>query len=330
MTLKSRLLLWFLPVWIGTTLFLSLFLFISWDLEVIPSALSYGFLIVLFVLTATITISSVIYLSHKISLPIETLKRGAIAIASGRYGEKIEVTGPQEIQELAHTLNTLSECLEESIIRIKETSLAKERLYGEYECALLLQHRMLQEVIDKTKVPNLALRLIKVRSSSAPQGFFLGIEQEDQSITFTLSQAKEPGFKAMYELLYNRTDLEKKRFPVSYATLKGNQLDCHSHEMAPPVIWSFKRRDFTLVNDQQITIEKGDLIFFYNKGFAKQFQRHHFIQSWFGKALRHFAMENFDSFSTILTNELHFLANKQHITDDLYIIAIKVDQQLIP
>ena len=95
-----------------------------------------------------LVVGIVFIIADHISKPVRQLNRAALEIAAGDYEANIRVEGPKEIMELAHTLNTMSQCLVEHMSRLKESSLIRERMYGEYECSLLLQYYMLQHVIE--------------------------------------------------------------------------------------------------------------------------------------------------------------------------------------
>lgn len=324
MTIRMRLLLWFFPIFALSVTAIVIFAYINDLYQWISHTNAFSFMIVSVVGLTLGVLAAVFTVAQKISRPVQELNAAALAIAAGDYGKTIEVRGPREIQELSHTLSTMSQCMEEQIQRLQESSLARERLYGEYECSLLLQHHMMQKVVDEFINKRLSLRLIKVISSKVLNGYFFDIEQKDDSFSITVAEAKEKGFLGMYELLRDRKDYRKLNYPMTCATLNGI-FTCSVERMASPIIWSTKQNTL-LMAEGEVEVEPGDLIFFYNQGFAKQFQRHQLIQSWFGKVLRHFASENFDSFAMVLTNELNFLANKQHIPDDMYILCLRLEK----
>lgn len=321
MTIRMRLLLWSFSMLVvfGTTV--TTLIYLNNIYAFVP--FQEAFMLSLIVITFFVIIA-VFFVAHKISVPIRKLNHAALNIASGDYGKTISVEGPREISQLAQTLNTMSLCLEEQINRLRESSLVRERLYGEYECALLLQHHMLQKVVDDFTSSFLDSKLIKVFAATEPQGYFLEFDERDDVSSIRVAEAKETGFRGMFHLLRDRTQLEACGYPMTSATLKKGVFVCNTYHMASPIIWSTRRRALAIVKEREIVIEPGDFIFFYNRGFANQFHRHMMIQSWFGKVLRHFATESFDSFATVLTNELNFLTNKQHISDDMYILCLKV------
>jgi len=323
MTIRMRLLLWFLPMLVASVAIIMTFVYINDIYEIIIPKNAFSVIVVSLVILTFLVIAAVFIMAHKISRPIQSLNQAALEIASGDYGQTIYVEGPREIQQLAQTLNTMSSCLEEQIHRLRESSLARERLYGEYECSLLLQHYMLQKVVDTFISSELTARLIKVTSATVSQGYFLKMVPNGKGCQFHIAEAKEKGFHGMYDLLQNQHQFEAHGYPTTIATLKNSTFSCSTHHMSPPIVWSTRRHALTLIDDKEIKIESGDFIFFYNKGFAKQFHQHQLIQSWFGKVLRHFAKQSFDSFTMILNNELNFLANKQHIPDDMYILCLR-------
>ena len=172
MTIRSRLLLLLLPSLI--TFFLLMSLFFYFNLEIINGFMSrlqflmLGFFITLLLITVTVFV-----IADRISKPVRQLNQAAMEIAAGDYEANIEVKGPKEIVELAHTLNTMSECLVEHMSRLRESSVVRERMYGEYECALLLQHYMLQKVIEEFHHASLRMVLISVPLSPLQKGLFL-------------------------------------------------------------------------------------------------------------------------------------------------------------
>jgi HAMP domain-containing protein len=268
--------------------------------------------------------ATIVFIATKISEPVEKLKTAALSLAAGEYGETIHVKGPKEIVELANTLNTLSECLQEHIARLRESSIARERMYGEYECALLLQHHMLFKVVDEYANPRLSMKLLKVASSNIPQGLLLKIHDASGKTHIEWIEADEPGFYGIYELL---TSQHQTHYPRIQALIDpAESIQFKAQQMEPPLVWCVKTQGFVAEEGLKIPLHQGDLIFFFNRSFASQFQHQQQIQEWFAKVLRHFAAENLDSIATILYNELNFLTNKQHVEQDMYIFCVKVEQ----
>lgn len=343
MTIRSRLLTLLLPAMIAFITLISIFFMMSayapilntdgqgialmaadLNLKLIDQSLhdAIKVIVVIGMITMLFFILSVFFIANKISKPVQNLKNAALAIAAGDYSEKIEAEGPHEIVELANTLNTMSECLQENISRLQETSRVRERLYGEYECTLLLQHEMLDNVVQKFSHPFLALRSIKSESTTQPYGLYLRVQQDDKQVHFSLTEAKEKGFQGSYQLVSNPTSDVFPKLHVHFSK-EGNELHYIANEMPAPIVWMTAQENFAGEGLDRVVIHSGDLIFLYNQGFDKLFENRAQILEWFRKVLRHFATEELDLFMTMLKNELTFLAKKHHIAHDLNILCIK-------
>lgn len=173
-------------------------------------------------LTLILMVSSLLIIAKKIVKPIQKLNNSALSIAAGQYGERIDVQGPKELKDLSQTLNTMSECLFENINRLKENSLIREKTYGEYECAMLLQNHMLQKVIDECKSDCIAIKAISFYSPN-PKGLLLDFPKiSNEQIQINLVEAKEAGFEEMYSLLtdYRSSQKSTKALDKEYPFLE--------------------------------------------------------------------------------------------------------------
>lgn len=346
MTLRMRLLLWLLPtllVFVG--LLFAFYYFYLYKTVIslagpdIPAAfidtkLDNMMKILLFgaVVATAFIAASVYFIADKISAPMQKLKAGALDLAAGQYGKTIEIKGPREIVEVANTLNTVSECVQEQIIRLQENALVRERLFGEYECSLLMQQHMLQKVIDEYHNSQLSIQLIKILSSEASRGVFLRLHTDTNGdIRIILVEAKEQGFEGIYELLSQTSQVIEKApdlaqtFPMIDATLclESSSLAYTSHILSPPLVWSVQANRFAEPVGGSLPVDSGDLIFFFNQGFVHQFPDQETLQECLSKVLRHFATETLDVFTGMLSSELNFLTNRQTIEEDLHILCMK-------
>lgn len=273
----------------------------------------------------------VIFLIYeRISKPVRELNRAALKIAAGNYETHIAVKGPKEIVELAHTLNTMSECLVEHISRLEKSSLRRERMFGEYECAVLLQHHMLQKVIENFNHTALLMRLVSVPHSTLQKGLFLKIDSSDE-IAFTLIEASENGFPGLFQLnqsanlpledLKNkgyincRLDFEEKMSPILHWT---------AHDLHPPLVWSLKTEAFSKSENQKFQLHNGDMIFLCNSSLIREFKKGEALEAWFSRILRHFSEDGLGTIETMLTNELSFLAKKHNAKHHYYILCMQV------
>lgn len=323
MTIRTRLLFLLLP---PITIFLilnSLFYYFEWSRE----ALLIGSFVILLLIIGT-----VFAVAERITKPVRQLNQAALDIAAGDYEANIQVKGPKEIMELAHTLNTMSECLVEHMSRLKESSLIRERMYGEYECSLLLQYYMLQKEIEDFHSPHLAMRLISIPQSPLQKGLLLKVEKlmDEDSTSLGLFESQEQGFESLFQL--NKLNRSKENFE-SFSLIECQFIDhyrvlrYHTRLLFPPLVWSVHHQQVKKGKHQEIVLNDLDMIFLYNSCFIDHFETEQAIEEWFAKVLRHFAVDGLDTIQVMLTNELSFLTKKQSTKQNFKIIGIQVRNQ---
>lgn len=278
--------------------------------------------VILIFLSAAGTILAVMgaiyWIANKISKPVQQLNSSALTLAAGDYEENIHVTGPKEISELSNTLNTLRECLLENNSRLRDASLARERLYGEYECAQLLQNRMLDHVLQEYKDPRLTIKKISYKASSSPQGILLDILNSTSAKTsMTLRESAQEGFEGTYELL--RDDKGNSiRFEIDHNV---GTLTFFNHNMPAPFAWSTGQGKMSAEGATSIKLEPGDYFVMVSSGLSKVFNHPKMMREWFAKVFRHFSKESPDLLFAMLTSELNFLTKKTHATNDIHILC---------
>lgn len=320
MTIRARLLTLLLPPLIAFLFLNTLFLYFDWSEEILVTVSGIILLLV---------IGTVFIIADRISKPVRQLNQAALEIAAGDYEANIQVKGPKEIMELAQTLNTMSQCLVEHMVRLKESSLIRERMYGEYECSILLQYYMLQRVIEDFSHPHLTMSLISVPQSPLQKGLFLKIDRAHSSeLVLTLIESQEPGFAGMFQLnqwaYLPKEEFKDKSFIECQFIDQYQRLRYHTHALFPPLVWSIGNQQFKKTVHDEIQLENHDMIFLYNSSVIDHFEKGEMIEEWFGKVLRHFAEDGLDAINVMLTNELTFLAKKQHIKHSFKIIGIQV------
>lgn len=276
--------------------------------------------------TAILLAGTIFFIANKISKPVSQLKNSALAIAAGNYGESIHVKGPKEIVELAHTLNTMSQCLAEQISHLQENALMRERLYGEYECSLLLQQQMVQKVLENYKGETLSFKSLSLYSAKI-LGVLLQLHSSEDKTELLLSEATQDGFKGIFELITSANKSNTEHFP--------NQLRLHfehtdqtitfsQHHFPPPLFWSTKQQTYLEPSANSCSVQQGDYLFLFNKGFAKLIGDQMAIEAWFGRILRHFAAEGLEICSEMLDKALHFASRKYHLEEDIHLLCIRV------
>ncbi len=275
-------------------------------------------------LTIFILIVAVVYVANQISRPVRKLNAAALTIAAGEYGERISVEGPKEVDELSNTLNTLSECLEETMSRLQESSLARERLYGEYECSLLLQHYMLQRALERLPKEYFSIEIVKSSTGVASRNLLFRAEQRSaEESSFICIEAKEPGFPALYSLLEEKTsNLSLPHVQVSFL-FSQHTVSCSNEHFSPLLHWSMNQQNLFTFDGGTHSYEQGDMFFIVNTPLIQLFPHRQSMEKWIGKVLRHFASEGLSLVTTMLRNELHFLTKKNPSSEDLVILCFQ-------
>jgi HAMP domain-containing protein len=319
MKIRTRLLLFLLPIFIGSIVFMSSLLAIQLRGE--PKFEECLFLIIISALFISfIMTAALFFIANKLTEPVQKLNNSALAIAAGQYGESIQASGPKELVELANTLNTMSECLHENINRLKENSLLRERMYGEYECAMLLQHMMLQKNIDDCRSDAVAIKSITFFSEN-PKGLLLNFPKTEKPDLFQihLAEAEEDGFEGMYQLLTHYKLSKESQTSLlfdrenSTLQLKGIHL---------PFFWSLDKESFIETQDN-IKLDSGDLFFICNQELLSIFNRQK-IADLLSKILKNFASDGLETISAMLQKELTFLLKRKQLDGDVHLLCFQV------
>lgn len=302
-------------------------------IDLINKKLSEGLLLIF--LTAGIIIIlmiiSLFIIANKITKPVQRLNNSALFLAAGQYGNKIEINGPKEIAELSNTINILSECLYENINRLKENSIIKERMYGEYECSMLLQNHMLKKVVDENRSDSIAIDAINIYSHS-PKGFLLDFPkiETESFLQIRLVEAKDTGFDGMYELLTNYKLFKEHQATLrKFSTLdfnidkKSNIMYLKTNIFNEPFIWSTKQNKFIDIKKNKTVLLPGDLFFVFNHGFYNLFLNRDIIKDLLYKIMKFFAEDGLETVASMLKKELLFVAKKNHLEEDIHLLCFQ-------
>ncbi|MBA3958623.1 MAG: HAMP domain-containing protein [Parachlamydiaceae bacterium] len=316
-TLRSQILrLLFIPI--GLLLVLIAVLLYLTGAIYIPMFLAAVAVTVLLIVLFTI-LSAVVF-SEKIRTPLQQIQDTALSIAAEDYKERLHVTGSQEIVDLASAFNTLSECLQESFNRLRESAVLRERMYGEYECALLLQQHMLQRVLENELFTPLQIRALTHTSASTLNGVLLDVLPQAEGTELSLYEAREQGFIGIYNLLLS-PDTRSNTLTLTFNP-EATSFSFQTHDMPAPLLWSTERADWVYISQAKQILEKHDIILLYNRGLALCFNDTKGIQDWFQKVLKHFAAEGFDLFLTMLQHELSVLTKKHAVSHDIHLLCL--------
>ena len=298
------------------------------DISVIQNKFYKALTIIIFV-DSIILITMLILItliSNHIKGHIKKLKNKALSLSAGSYTDHITIRAPKEISELASTLNTLSECLQENLIHVQQDSLLRERMYGEHECSLLLQRHMIRDVVEEYSHPKLQLMNICAISND-PHGVLVDINTVDENMNFIMLESRKHGFREMYKLVLeycHRTRVGPKSMAYLKFVLDIDRgfIDIESDEMPLPIIYS---EGVTKIGDYNNVIKSGDMIFIFNQGLELLFKRQkNESVDWFDKVLKHFSEDGLESCMSILNKELNFITRKLSSYRDVYIIGLYI------
>ena len=274
--------------------------------------------------TILIMVATLFMIANKISRPVQKLNNSALAIAAGQYGESIAAEGPREIAELANTLNTMSECLHENINRLKENSLLRERMYGEYECAMLLQHMMLQKNIDDCRSDAVAVKAITLFSDN-PRGVLLDFPKPERPDLFQihLAETREEGFEGMYQLL---TQYKYSKESQAHTSLSLDRSGSTLHCKGPgvPFLWSLDHRRFLDISTDPFKVESGDFFFLFNQGFSRFYREEQKISDLLAKVLKVFAQEGLETSASMLQKEIVFATKRKELEEDIHLFCFQI------
>lgn len=321
MKIRSRLLFFLLPIFIGSIAFMSFLLALHLRGE--PKFGECLFLIIVSALFISfIMTAALFFIANRLTEPVQKLNNSALAIAAGQYGESIHVAGPRELVELANTLNTMSECLHENINRLKENSLLRERMYGEYECAQLLQHMMLQKNIDDCRSDAVAIKSITFFSEN-PKGLLLNFPKTDRPDLFKihLAEAEEDGFEGMYQLL---THYKLSKESQTSLLFDRHDSTLHLKGIHIPFFWSLEKENFLEFNQDTIKLDSGDLFFLFNQGLLNFFNNRQKISDLLSKILKNFASDGLETISAMLQKELAYLLKRKQLEADVHLLCFQV------
>jgi HAMP domain-containing protein len=279
--------------------------------SLLPIALSIG--VVLSVVWITMFV-----IANKISRPIQKLNNAALALAAGQYGESIAAEGPKEIVELAGTLNIMSECLLEHINRLKENAWLRERMYGEYECARLLQHMMLQKNIDDCRSDACAMHAITFFSDT-PKGFLLKFPKPPKSNLFLiqLTEAEEEGLEGMYQLL-TQGHLSQKQTTVSF---DKKTCSLQTQGQREPLIWSAQKKQWMRAEDE---LSPGDFFFLFNQALLRLYKSPQHLENVLAKVLKVFAQDGFKVTVAMLQKEISLSLKRKELPEDVHLLCFQM------
>ena|GEM_PF-6159535 len=267
-------------------------------------------------------------IANNISQPIEALKNGAITLASGNWKKKIEVKGPKEVSELAHTLNTMGDCLKEQLERLEENALLREKMIGEIECIKILERSFFNKVASHFWHPHIALKALSTESSHTHNSLLLHIEKnESKEITLSLLESVKKGFDGMYSFMTSRE--ENKRLTLSLKMSKKNewQASFDTQTSSLPYYWTKREKNLKPLQ-QNTSLFPEDSLLLTNTTLFSMLQSDKATMKRFQRVFAHFSNEGLDHCSSLLLNECLFLTKRHHIDEPLQALIVEIKRSL--
>ncbi|MFA6915819.1 MAG: HAMP domain-containing protein [Parachlamydiales bacterium] len=272
--------------------------------------------------TIVLVILSVYYAANRISEPVQKIKLAALNLAAGEYGTTVDVKGPLEIEELGNTLNTMSECLMENIHRLKHSSAMRERLFGEYECALLLQEKMFMRSIAEFEHPLFIVKGLHTQSAQEPHGIHVSFStKEDGSLILEMMENPEKGFDGVYRLLESVAE-EHCRFPCTHIELSADILHYERHGLPPLIIWQNNQIHFLEDKKGSLELKKDAIILVTSRILWDIVGNTEGIEKLLQRVFTNFSKDSFDIFASMLQQELNFLSDKHHFEKDIFVTLL--------
>jgi hypothetical protein len=197
-------------------------------------------------------------------------------------------------------------------------------MYGEYECAMLLQHLMLQKNIDDCRSDAVAVKSITFFSDH-PRGLLLDFPKSDKADLFRIhmAEALEEGLEGTYQLL-TRYKYSKESQTHTSVVLDRSESILHTKGGQPPLVWSLDERRFLDWNDSQLRVESGDFFFLFNAGLVRLYKNDQKIADLLAKVLKVFAQDGLETTSAMLHKELSFATKRKEIEEDIHLLCFQV------
>jgi len=282
-----------------------------------------GFIFVSALFSFLLLVAALVYIANYISAPVEELKNAALTLAAGNYGRHIEVRGPEEISELANTLNTLSECLREHMTRLEENSLLRERMIGEVECIRILEDKLVDIPAENFSHPVIRLKTVGIQGRTPHKTSVLEIlENKKDKVAILFKEASLIGFEGISELVSGKETISFCR-----ASLKKEKrhwkLRFQLNNSPEPLLWSTRQGALIPCTNRMDTV-KGDYIIFMNPSLNELVRNGDTIQHWFVRVWRNFADQGLDACTTLLMNEFTFLAQRHELSAPLEAIILQI------
>jgi len=153
--------------------------------------------ILLFVLMVSVL------LSHVITRPVATLKKGAMAFGDGNLDFRVTIRSGDEFEDLARSFNMMADSLKENIENLRKTTAEKERYAKEMEIARSIQTSFLPEKMPE--IPGYDLSAIMIPAMEVGGDFYDIVPVSDGRWAFVIADVSGKGVSAALFMAMSRT-----------------------------------------------------------------------------------------------------------------------------
>jgi sigma-B regulation protein RsbU (phosphoserine phosphatase) len=159
-------------------------------------AILFGMILAIVIFTATA-------LTRIITRPVESLKRGALALGEGNLDYRIRIQSGDEFEDLARSFNTMAEDLRENIENLRHTTAEKERYTKELEIARDIQASFLPSSVPH--IPGYEIAAAALPAMEVGGDFYDFVPASGGRLAFVIADVSGKGVSAALFMAMSRT-----------------------------------------------------------------------------------------------------------------------------
>ena len=153
----------------------------------------------------------VVFVSRKISHPIQLLREGVDAVSSGRLDHALDIRTGDEIQRLAEAFNKMTGDLKTHIATLEQVTKEKERVESDLRVANKIQASMLPRIFPPfPEIENLDLYATMEPAREVGGDFFDFFVLEDGRLCFSIGDVSGKGVPAALFMVITMTILRNQ------------------------------------------------------------------------------------------------------------------------
>jgi len=179
----------------------------------------------LFFMILAIVIFIAVALTRIITRPIESLKRGTLALGEGDLTYRLTIQSGDEFEDLASSFNTMADDLKKNIENLRQTTAEKERYAKELEIAKDIQASFLPASVPR--IPGFDIAAVAIPAMEVGGDFYDFVPVGRNRLAFVIADVSGKGVSAALFMAMSRTliraSLEREHDPAA-ALHEANRL----------------------------------------------------------------------------------------------------------